>query len=144
TLDQDLAIDRALKDVGLERSVEVEKAQDVESRRMNARDFQRLSAELPGVGHARDQTETGAVEIDQVKIGIGGAADDSQLVQMRLGGLKILLIPLATRGTPHPFPNVIATLEQPLERVRTEPGAELFGDPENAGLQRSRVFQRQR
>src|SRR5262249_38466304 len=57
TLDQDLAIDRALKDIGLERSVEVEKAQDVESLRMNAWNFQGLSAKLPGIGHAWDQTE---------------------------------------------------------------------------------------
>ena len=64
TLDQGLTIDWALKDVGLERSVEVEKAQDVESLRMNALDFQGLSAKLPGVGHARDQTEAGPVEID--------------------------------------------------------------------------------
>ena len=62
---------------------------------MNAWDFQGLSAKLPGVGHARDQTEAGSVEIDQVEITIGGSAGGPQLVQMRFGRLKILLIPLA-------------------------------------------------
>ena len=143
TLDQDLAIDRALKDVGLERSVEVEKAQDVESLRMNALNFQCLSAKLPGVGHARDQTEAGPVEIDQVEITIRGSAGGPQLIQMRLGRLKILLIPLAARGATHPFPDVIAALEQPFERVRTERGAEFMRDLEDSGFQRSRVFKRQ-
>jgi hypothetical protein len=143
TLDQDLAIDRALKDVGLERSVEVEKAQDVESLRMNALNFQGLSAKLPGVGHARDQTEAGPVEIDQVEITIRGSAGGPQLIQMRFGGSKIPLIPLAAGGATHPFPDVIAILEQPFERVRTEPGAEFISDSEDSGFQRSRVFKRQ-
>jgi hypothetical protein len=140
TLDQDLAIDRPLKDVGLERSVEVEKAQDVEPLRMSAWNFQGLSAKLPGVGHARDQTEAGPVEIDQVEITITNSAGGPQLVQMRFGGLKVLLISLAARGATHPFPDVIATLEQPFERVRTEHGAKFFSDSEDSGFQRSRVF----
>lgn len=143
TLDQDLTINRALKDVGLERSVEIEKAQDVESWRMNAGDLQGLSAKLPGVGNAWDQTEAGPIKIDQVEIVIGGSAGGSQLIQMSLGRLKILLIPLAARGSTHPFPDVIAALEQPLERVRTEPGAKVFSDSEDSGFQRSRSFQRQ-
>ena len=128
TLDQDLAIDRTLKDIGLERSVEIEKAQDVESLRMNAWNFQGLSAKLPGIGHARDQAEAGPVKIDQVEIVIGGSAVGSQLVQVNLGRLKILFIPLAARRATHPFPGVIAALEQPFERVRTETGAEFFGN----------------
>src|SRR5215467_825738 len=110
---------------------------------MNAWDFQSLSAELPGVGHARDQTEAGPVEIDQVEIVIGRSAGSPQLVQMRLGRLKILFTLLAARGATHPFPDVIATLEQAFERVRTEPGAEFFSDAEDSGFQRSRGFKRQ-
>src|SRR5262249_5656569 len=112
THDQDLAIDWPFKDIGLERPVEVEKAQDVESLRMDALDFQGLSAKLPGIGHARDQAEAGPVKIDQVEIVIGGSAVGSQLVQMNLGRLKILFIPLAARRATHPFPGVIAALEQ--------------------------------
>src|SRR5215813_9372817 len=94
TLDQDLAIDRALKDVGLKRSVQVENAQEVESLRMNALNFQGLSAKLPGVGNARDQTEADPVEIDQVEITIRGSAGGPQLIQMRFGGSKIPLFRL--------------------------------------------------
>lgn len=110
TLDQDLAIDRAIEDVRLERSVEVEKAQDIEPRRMKAWDFQGLSTKLPGVRHARDHTETRSIEIDQVEIAIGAGASFSQFAQMSFGGLKILFIPFAARGTPHPFPDVIVVL----------------------------------
>jgi len=143
TLDQDLTIDRAIEDVRLKRSIEVEKTQDVKPWRMNAGDLQGLSAKLPGVGYAWDQTEAGPVKIDQVEIVISGSAGGSQLIQMSLGRLKILLIPLAARGSTHPFPDVIAAQEQPLERVRTEPGAKFFSDSEDSGFQRSRGFQRQ-
>jgi hypothetical protein len=81
--------------------------------------------------------------INQVEIAIDRSAGLSQLIQMRLGRLKILLVPLAARGATHPFSNIIATLEQPFEHVRTEPGAEFFSDPKDFGFQRSMVFKRQ-
>src|SRR5262249_51581692 len=59
------------------------------------------------------------------------------------GSLKIPLIPLAARGATHPFPDVIATLEQPFERVRTEHSTEFISDSEDSGFQRSRIFKRQ-
>jgi hypothetical protein len=48
-----------------------------------------------------------------------------------LGRLKIFLIPLAARGTAHPFPDVIPALEQPLERIRAERFAEFLGDSQD-------------
>ena len=125
-MNHEFRIDRALGQVRLKITAQVEKSKHVQARLRSAWQCQCLSRSLPGVRDAGRQREAGFIKINQIEIIAAVSANLAPLCQMLLRQAKVGFIAPCFQTAPHSFPGVSRRFQRPFERVRADGSSQFF------------------
>lgn len=125
-VNDEFRIDRALGQVRLKITAQVEKSKHVQARRRSAWQCQCLPRRLPGVRNAGRQREAGFIKVNQIEIIAAVSANLAPLGQMLLRPAKVLFIAHCFQTAAHSLPGVACCFERSFERVAAEAFAQFF------------------